>query len=389
MSLATRQLIVLLSGTETRRRRTSGRVEQLVQSLDWDATADALARARLLATLGPRLIDLAGPSADEQFEHLVAEALASGRRQSALLQMIAQLALDSLAAAGIRASLLKGPLLGEALYGDPARRSASDIDLLVEPKLLAHAVEVVRRLGYAAPGDRVDEHGLPLLHFALGHEDRELPPIELHWRIHWYESSFATERLLAPLSQGGSWRPAPADELAALLLFYARDGFLALRHACDIAAWWDARGEELADGELDALIARHPALGPVLRSGLAVAGHVVGLPAASIAGDRSRLRARERVAIRLAHAPSARSEPQQYAQMGLIDGLLAPPGGLGGFAERQLKPPRTATGDGHHPRRGYAAHALRLLGRYALELLGLLRTPRGSYARRAIQPDRA
>ena len=93
---------------------------------------------------------------------------------------------------------MKGPLLAEAIYGDPGRRLSSDIDLLVAPEQLRSAVEVVRRLGYAAPTDYVQDSGLPLLHFGLVHERRELPPVELHWRVHWYERDFARERLLPP-----------------------------------------------------------------------------------------------------------------------------------------------------------------------------------------------
>src|SRR5205814_8803590 len=100
----------------------------------------------------------------------------------------------------------------------------------VAPEHLKRAVEVVRELGYARPTDYVDSSGLPLLHFALVHERDELPPVELHWRIHWYETRFARERLLAP-DGAPDWRPAPVDELAALLLFYARDGFTGLRQA--------------------------------------------------------------------------------------------------------------------------------------------------------------
>jgi hypothetical protein len=93
----------------------------------------------------------------------------------------------------------------------------------------------------------VQDCGLPLLHFVLVHERGELPPVELHWRVHWYERSFARERLLPPaVDPPGDWRPAPADELAALLLFYARDGFIDLRLASDLGAWWDVHGAELS-----------------------------------------------------------------------------------------------------------------------------------------------
>jgi hypothetical protein len=388
------RLIALSAGTAARRTRERARAERLSEGVDWQSVADSLASVRLLGTLGPRLLELAPGTPGEQFERRLADALESGRRQSALLTLIAQQAIELLADAGIRCSPLKGPLLGEALYGDVGRRSSSDIDLLVEPARLRDAVEVVRRLGYAQPRDRVDEHGLPLLHFALLHERAELPPIELHWRIHWYESRFAQERLLAPAGvRAVDWRPAAADELAALLLFYARDGFLALRHACDVGACWDARGGELERGEFDELLAAHAALGPVLRTALAVAERAVGLPASQIAETGPRLRARERAAYRLTGTGAGRSEAQRFAQMGLIDGLLAPPGGLRAFSERQLIAPGQAPPSDAAGIRAIldAGHGLRVLCRYALALLGLLRRRRRSHwsVRRAIALRRA
>ncbi len=388
------QLIGLSVATAGRRARERALAEQLIEDVDWQALADALASTRLLGTLGPRLLALAPGVAGEQFERRLAETLEAGRRQGALLALVAQQAVELLAEAGIRCATLKGPQLGEALYGDAGRRSSSDIDLLVEPARLRDAVDVVRSLGYAQPYDRVDEHGRPLLHFALVHERAELPPVELHWRIHWYETRFAQERLLAPTGTvAAEWRPAAVDELAALLLFYARDGFLALRHACDVGAWWDTRGGELAYGAMDGLLAEHAALRPALRTALVVAERAVGLPASQIGESSSRLRARERAARRLAGAASGRSEAQRFAQMGLIDGLLAPPGGLRAFAGRQLIAPKRAPQNGAAwPPEGLdVAHGLRVLCRYSLALLGLLRRQptSSSTVRRATRLRRA
>ena len=53
-------------------------------------------------------------------------------------------------------------------------------------------------------------------------------------------------------------------ELAALLLFYARDGFLGLRLATDLSAWWDTFGREVPAGALEELIDAYPAFGRVL-----------------------------------------------------------------------------------------------------------------------------
>jgi hypothetical protein len=240
---------------------------------------------------------------------------------------------------------------------------------------------VMRELGYGAPTDHVYERGLPLLHFALVHERGELPPLELHWRIHWYEGSFARERLLPPaVDPRGDWRPAAADELAALLLFYARDGFVGMRLACDLAAWWDVYGPELAPGALDELLIDHPAFARVIPVAIEVAERIVGLPAARIMANAPRLGLRERMAARLANPHPRSSLSQLYADMGLIDGLLMPQGGFNAFVRRQVLPPPEVL-DQHAQRaarsraRSSFGRGAGVLGRYGLTMARLVRTP--------------
>jgi Uncharacterised nucleotidyltransferase len=340
-SQAERQLILLSAGIAARRQDMREQVGVLAGEVDWSRLGETLRLRKLLPTLGPRILELADDRASDGFASAVEEAIESGRRQGAFLQLVSLRVMAMLADAGIRSTALKGPLLGEAIYGDPGRRLSSDIDLLVSPEQLHAAVEVVRRLGYAAPTDHMQECGLPLLHFVLVHEHGQLPPVELHWRIHWYERSFARERLLPPaVDPPGDWRPVLADELAALLLFYTRDGFIDLRLASDLSAWWDVYGAGLPLGVLDELLCAYPALARVIPVAAKAAEKMVGLPAAQIVGTTSKLGLRERMAVRLANPNPHSSQSQLYADMGLIDGLLAPPGGFGAFARRQLLPPR-------------------------------------------------
>jgi hypothetical protein len=246
---------------------------------------------------------------------------------------------------------------------------------------LQTAVEVVRGLGYYAPSDPVGHCGLPLLHFALVHERGELPPVELHWRVHWYERSFASERLLPrEVDPLGEWRPAPADELVALLLFYARDGFIDLRLATDLSAWWDVYGAELPPGALDEVLRVYPAFARVVRVAVEVAEKVVGLPAAQIIGDMPKLGLRDRIAVRLANPNPHISQSQLYADRGLIDGLLAPPGGFGAFIRRQVLPPlevrevQARHGARRRPRSSLG-RATGMLARYGLTMTRLVRAP--------------
>jgi hypothetical protein len=378
---AERQLILLSAGTATRRRAMSERAERLTADVDWPRLAETLRLRKLLPTLGPRILEFADGRAGDDFAAAVEQALEAGRRQGAFLQLISLRVIAMLADAGIRCAPLKGPLLGEAIYGDPGRRLSSDIDLLVAPEQLHAAVEVVRGLGYDAPTDYVDDCGLPLLHFVLVHERGELPPVELHWRVHWYEGSFATERLLPPtVDHVGSRRPAPADELAALLLFYARDGFIDLRLAGDLSALWDVYGADLPPGALDELLRTYPAFARVIPVAVKVAERMVGLPATRLVGDMPKLGLRERIAVRLANPNPHSSQSQLYADMGLIDGLLMPRGAFSVFVRRQLlPPPEVLDQQARHGARRRARSPLGrcagVLARYGLTMTRLMRAP--------------
>jgi hypothetical protein len=378
---AERQVVLLSAGTTARRRAMREQARRLVAEVEWSRLAETLSRRRLLTVLGPRVLELAEGSPSGDFAAAVERELETGRRRGAFLQLISLRVKAMLADAGIRSAVLKGPLLGEAIYGDPGRRLSGDIDLLVAPEQLRAAVDVVRGLGYGAPTDYVQECGLPLLHFVLTHERGELPPMELHWRVHWYERTFARERLLPPTGDTAEdWRPAPADELAALLLFYARDGFVGLRLAADLSAWWDVYGAALPPAALDELLSAYPAFARVIPAAACVAEKVVGLPAEPIIGSARKLALRERMAVRLANPNPHSSEPQLYADIGLIDGLLMPPGGFGAFVRRNVLPP-------HEVREQQARHAARqrarsslgrgvgVLGRYGLTMTRLLRAP--------------
>jgi hypothetical protein len=376
-----RQLILLSAATAASREQASGLARRLSAEIDWPRLAEVLARRKLLQTLGPRIQELAGERADAGFEAALQRALELGRRQGAFLQLISSRVMATLAEAGIRSATLKGPSLGEAIYGDPGRRPSSDVDLLVAADQLPAAVEAVRGMGYVVLPEYVDARGLPLLHFALVHEQGQLPPVELHWRVHWYEEHFARERLLPPtLEAQANWRPEPPDELAALLLFYARDGFIDLRLACDLGAWWDVHGADLPPAALDGLLDAHPALVRATATALEVAEAVVGMPAGPLLGSRRKRSARERAAARLANPNPHTSRSQLHADAGLIDGLLAPPGGFGAFVRRQVLPPHEVLAQQarHADRRRPRSRLTRstgVLARYARAMARMVRTP--------------
>ena len=333
---------------------------------------------RLLGVLGPRILELAEGHANEELATAVDDAIVQGRHQAALLEGLGARVREELAREGIRTSGLKGPALSRAIHGDAGRRLSSDIDLLVAADQMHAAVGVVRGLGYEAPRDHVGADALPLLHFAMAHERGALPTVELHWRIHWYEHDFAHERLLAPAAAPCDWRPSPADELAALLLYYARDGFLDLRLAADIGAWWDTCGGELEEDALRACVARYPALAGPLTTAAVVAEQIVGVPLSVHLTWAGAAGARGRLAARLADPHPRCGRAQLHAQMGLIDALLMPRREGRAFLARQVMPPREVLAelDRRAPKRRQRTRlprAIGVLGRYTLALSRLLR----------------
>ncbi len=378
---AERQLILLSAGTTVRRQEMREQAIRLMGEVDWSRLTETLRLRKLLPVLGPRILELAEEPVSEGFAAAVEQALEAGRRQGAFLQLITLRIMAMLAGAGIRCTSLKGPLLGEAIYGDPGRRLSSDIDLLVSPEQLQAAVEVVRTLGYDAPTDYVQDCGLPRLHFVLVHGRGELPPVELHWRVHWYERTFALERLLPPaVDPLGNWNPTPADEITALLLFYARDGFVDLRAAADLSAWWDVYGADLSPDALDKLLRVYPRFTRVISAAVTVAEKIVGLPATQIIQDMPELGLRERMAVRLANPNPHASQAQLYADIGLIDGLLMPSGDFGAFVRRQILLPREVLDelDRYAPKRwarSSLGRGVGILARYGLTMIRLVRTP--------------
>jgi hypothetical protein len=138
---------------------------------------------------------------------------------------------------------------------------------------------------------------------------------------------------------GEGRRPRPEDELASLLLFYARDGFVGLRLAADIASWWDRHGHGAQSPILDAHAADYPALRGALGATARLLEGLIGLPRRSLLSSADRASWRQRTAIRLANWEGTGNLDQVYANVTLVDGLLTPRGGGRQFARRALIPP--------------------------------------------------
>ena len=360
--------LVRLTGRASPERRDE--VRRLAREADADRLIELLTRTRLLSTLGPLLASDPEVAQLQEVTDLSQRALTVSRARGLMHLGLTGRITAALAEEGIAVLPLKGATLASALFGDVGRRKAADIDLLVRPEDLDGAAAVICGLGWhLAPGETPSVR--PRLHRVLKHET--YPPVELHWRVHWYESEYA-ERVLdrARPGEDGWLRATLPDELAFLLLFLARDGFAGLRQAVDVIAWWGVFGDDRIAAEVRAIAGRHPALEPALATAAEFAEGLGALPSGVLLGGPRPRSARRTAALRLSNPWLRGSRQQIDACVSLVDGLLNPPGELGAYVRRQILPPdetlirrdpELAGRPGRRLHGARAAHAARMLTR--------------------------
>jgi hypothetical protein len=288
---------------------------------------------RILALVGARLEELE-PHAALRGLCERAEAAAARARTEAMFSGMAAIGLNAaLERAGIPAVPIKGARLAERAYPDPGWRSRSvDIDLLVSPCHYAAARSILASEGYEdlARTDWAD--GLPHYHARLTPANRSSQPVELHWRVHWYERRF-TDSVL----DGSAYSPAhgrrltPRDELALLTLILVRDGFVSLRLAADIAAFWDAHQAHIEPRALDLVIEEHPKLRRALLAGVVALDEVVGIPRRGLVSERWPTGTRARLASALADWSLSKPPHERADDIRLVDLMFTPPSALGVF----------------------------------------------------------
>jgi hypothetical protein len=361
---AEQRLALLLCGTPEVRDARQEQVRALADATDWLTMYSLLARLNVITLIGHRLRELQIALPPRVEEQIVAQT-ARAEERGQLHELVSLTLLAELERSGIRSMPLKGSSLAGWLYRDRALRFSADIDLLVAPRDLARSVEVAGRMGWV-PDRRAIADDLPLLHESLTHP--ELPRLELHWRVHWYESRFASDALARAIAGGPGepMRMQPDDELAGLILFYVRDGFTGLRTPADIASWPTALGREDAiRDDLASVAARHPKLVTALGAGADVLAGLVGIP---LAGAVPTTRAAA-VTRRLANPFLLGDRVQMNADASFIDVLLAPRGARWASARRELRnvPPDSqsiAAGAAWRRWAGQAGHTVRTTGRW-------------------------
>ena len=368
-TVAERRLVLLMCGTQERRLRDSETVMGLLEGCDPNRLSELLGRLRLTGLVGTRLLGL-GVAVDPRLEDEILAWTSAARSCGRTHELTTLAILQELESHGVRALALKGSVLARELYGDVGVRSPGDIDILVAAEDLAAAVAIVARMGWAHQAIASRAAPLPVLHESLVHTT--LPRVELHWRVHWYETRFAADAL-ARAERAAAHEPLvmlPGDGLAALVLFYARDGFAGLRMPADAGAWWDTRCVGMnADQIIEETAIRYPELGPALRLGAELLGALVGLPTYQRAES-----VRLRVAGQLATPFQEITLAEARAKVGLVDLLLAPPGGARASLrrERQKIPPGLerplSRDDDLSAHLARWEHLLRLLRRWTLAM---------------------
>lgn len=351
-----RELMLELVRTSDSRLGVAARIGGLAETADFCLLAAALRASRLLPLLGSRLLESVPDVVPDAFREQVQVATQHGRHRATLVEQIAQRLAGDVERAGVPVVMLKGPHLAERLHGDASMRDSTDIDLLVRPEDFHAATRTLTCSGYHLRCRAAWERGLPLFETSLRPPQAWMPPIDLHWRLHWYEDGFSREFVEHCRVENGFRVPTPVDELVSLLLFWCRDGLVGLRHAADVAAWWDRFGGSFEPAVLDETVQRHPPLERALSTAVLHASSTTGLPAEQLlsrpAGRRLRLAAR-------VGSMNAVSRSEADACVVALDTLVTPPHGKRAFVRRHFLPPGPVIADiyGLAPR----AHTRRML----------------------------
>jgi hypothetical protein len=360
------ELIPYLAGSRARQVCVRAQAVELLEQVDFTRLAAELDARRLLPLIGSRAVELDPEGVPISFQTTVQLARARARAHGMAIDFTMRHVVGLLDRASIAALPLKGTTLAARAHGDLGLRETADVDLLVGADRLDDAVAALQGAGFRPPSDYRPGHR-PDLHWTL--ERPGQPRIEVHWRVHWYETAFSRDMLRrATRGEDGLLRPTNADLAAALLLFYARDGFYGVRIPADLAAWFDRHAEELAPDFLAEYPQLYPELAPALTAAARVSQALTGVPAIGWLGPGAIRSRRVQLATRLTEWSQEGDPAQLWANISLVGGLLGPAGSGSAFVKREL------LGKANQPA-ATAAHVIKTLGRYVLALLRAVRRP--------------
>ncbi len=253
-------LAELLLGDEPRARAAA----QAAQDRGSWMTLIRTSRAwRILPPLAERVRHF-GVDLPEQESRLLRESLHEAAAQSTLVAHTAANLLASLAAVGIDAVPFKGVALIAGLYGNPARRMISDVDVLVLERDIEAVEELlvargVRPLLYQSVQEyRADRLGARSNNYAMPFRDEDGVEVDLHWCLS--ERSNCTQFTQLLLADAVDARlmgnkiriPSPADAMLLTVHHVVRSDMSVaslLKDLRDVLCWWILRpgSWELAD----------------------------------------------------------------------------------------------------------------------------------------------
>jgi hypothetical protein len=153
------------------------------QVMDWDALVEAAEFHGLAAILfhvvAETSPDLVPPDVVIRLRNICHDSA----RQNLILTSQLLTLLDAFASHGIAVVPLKGLVLAESLYPDPALRPSSDLDLLVRSRDVAGALRVLAQAGYAlgANMQRLPLRVLLRLNCELFFHHERMADVDLQW----------------------------------------------------------------------------------------------------------------------------------------------------------------------------------------------------------------
>lgn len=208
-------------------------VSLLRHGIDWNAFLTLARRQALLPLLSPGLREALQP--DILREVRESRCQTASNNAFLLKEMIATL--NFLTGRGVRALPYKGPVLAHAVYGNPALRPTSDIDLLIHPLDYARCLDMMIARGFRIDMQLNWKHHLRRARLRRNPAGQGPHGLDVHWvdvDLHrsvipgWYGFVAGFDALWqrrAVLSVGGTALPglSQADLLIVLCLDLAKD----------------------------------------------------------------------------------------------------------------------------------------------------------------------
>jgi hypothetical protein len=196
---------------------------------NWSGVLALAGRHRLLPLLSHTLQTYCpGSIPDEVLRHLESSLRASARINLELAAKLTEV-LDAFDSQGVRVLPYKGPVLGSMLYGNPALRPTTDLDLLVRKSDLVRANDVLRDIGFhpAYALNSTQESSLARTDCERMFLSAENIQVDLHWGI-------APELYAIRFDEKGLWSRLQVTTWAGrdIAVFASEDLFLCLcQHA--------------------------------------------------------------------------------------------------------------------------------------------------------------